>query len=75
MMPIYYMNHVLAGVETRYSPLEKHIFTLIISAHKLKPYFQVHPITVLTNVPFRQIMHKPDLTGRMTKWVLELSQY
>lgn len=26
-------------------------------------------------MPFRHVMHKPDLTGRMTKWVLKLSEY
>lgn len=74
MMPIYYVSHVLAGVQIRYSPLGKHIFTLIISACKLKPYFQVHPVTVFTNVPLRQIMHKPDLTERTTMWVLDFSE-
>lgn len=74
-MPIYYVSHVLAESEARYSPLEKNIFTIIILARKLKLYFQAHSITVLTNVPLRQVMDKPDLTGRMTKWVLELSEY
>lgn len=27
MFPIYYVTHVLAGAETWYTPLEKHIFT------------------------------------------------
>lgn len=26
-------------------------------------------------VPLRQVIHKPDLIERMTKWVLELSEY
>lgn len=39
------------------------------------PYFQAHPIIVLITVPLWQVMHKSDLTGRMTKWVLELSEY
>lgn len=50
-MPIYYVSHALAEVEARYSPLEKNIFTLVISARKLNPYFQVHPVTVLTTMP------------------------
>lgn len=36
MMPIYHISNVLAGVEIRYSPLEKHIFNLVVSARKLK---------------------------------------
>lgn len=49
-MPIYYVRHVLAGVEAKYSPLETHIFNLVISAHKLKSYLQSYPITLLTNM-------------------------
>lgn len=75
MMQVHYVSHVLEWAEIRYSPLKKHIFNLVISARKLKPDFQAHPVVVLTNVPLRQVMHKPDLTGRMTKWVLELSDY
>lgn len=65
----------IVGVEARYNPLEKDILTLVATTWKLKPYFQAHPITVLTMVPLRQVIHKLDLTGRMRKWVLELSEY
>ena len=30
---------------------------------------------MLTNQPLRSIMHKPDLSGRMLKWAIELSEY
>lgn len=46
-----------------------------MSTRKLKPYFQASPVTVLMTVPLQQVMHKLDLTGRMTKWVLKLSEY
>lgn len=49
MLHVYYVSHVLAGAETQYSPLEKHIFNLVILVCKLKPYFQEHPAIVLTN--------------------------
>lgn len=71
-MHVYYVIHVLVGAETRYNPLKKNILR---SARELMPYFQAHPIIVLITVPLWQVMHKPDLTGRMTKWVLELSEY
>ena len=30
---------------------------------------------VLTNLPLRSTIHKPDLSGRMARWVVELSEY
>nr|CAN82191.1 hypothetical protein VITISV_017991 [Vitis vinifera] len=44
-------------------------------ADKLCPYFQAHPVVVLTDQPLRNILHKPDLTGRMLQWAIELSEF
>ncbi|RVW15555.1 hypothetical protein CK203_077735 [Vitis vinifera] len=45
------------------------------AAQKLCPYFQAHPVVVLTDQPLRNILHKPDITGRMLQWAIELSEY
>ncbi|RVW51967.1 Transposon Tf2-8 polyprotein [Vitis vinifera] len=45
------------------------------AAQKLRPYFQAHPVVVLTDQPLRNILHKPDLTGGMLQWAIELSEY
>ncbi|RVW60442.1 Gypsy retrotransposon integrase-like protein 1 [Vitis vinifera] len=45
------------------------------AAQKLRPYFQAHLVVVLTDQPLRNILHKPDLTGRMLQWAIELSEY
>ncbi|XP_060972386.1 uncharacterized protein LOC133038302 [Cannabis sativa] len=57
------------------SNLEKLALALIHAARKLRPYFQCHPITVLTTFPLKTILHKPELSGRLTKWAVELSEY
>ncbi|RVW56687.1 Retrovirus-related Pol polyprotein from transposon 17.6 [Vitis vinifera] len=43
--------------------------------YKLRPYFQAHPVVVLNDQPLRNILHKPDLTGRMLQWAIELSEF
>ncbi|RVW94628.1 Gypsy retrotransposon integrase-like protein 1 [Vitis vinifera] len=73
--PIYYVNRALADVETRYSKMELTALALRSAAQKLRPYFQAHPVIVLTDQPLRNILHKPDLTGRMLQWVIELSEF
>ena len=30
---------------------------------------------LLTNFPLRSTIHKPDLSGRMARWAIELSEY
>ncbi|RVW61661.1 Retrovirus-related Pol polyprotein from transposon 297 [Vitis vinifera] len=73
--PIYYVNRALADVETRYSKMELTALALRSVAQKLCPYFQAHPVVVLTDQPLRNILHKPDLTGRMLQWAIELSEF
>ncbi|XP_034689166.1 uncharacterized protein LOC117917050 [Vitis riparia] len=73
--PIYYVSRALADVETRYSKMELTALALGSAAQKLRPYFQAHPVVVLTDQPLRNILHKPDLTGRMLQWAIELSEY
>ena len=51
------------------------IFTLTVSAQRLRPYFQAHAIVVLTNQPLRAILHRPDTSGRLAKWAMKLSEF
>lgn len=55
--------------------MEQTTLALRTTAQKLRPYFQAHPITVLTNQLLRNVLHKPDISGRMLQWTIELSEY
>ncbi|GKV01946.1 hypothetical protein SLEP1_g14452 [Rubroshorea leprosula] len=58
--PVYYTSKVLQGAELRCSIIEKAALTVVTTAKKLRPYFQAHPIVVLTDQPLRQILQKPE---------------
>ena len=73
--PIYYVSRALADAETRYSKIEQTTLALRSAAQKLFPYFQAHSVVILTDQPLRNILHKPDLSGRMLQWAIELSEY
>ncbi|KAL5744720.1 hypothetical protein ACOSQ2_027836 [Xanthoceras sorbifolium] len=72
---VYYVSKALTDPETRYTEVEKIVLALITSARRLRPYFQAHLITVLTNYPLRQVMQKLEASGRMIKWSVELSEF
>ena len=55
--------------------MEKFSFMLITAAQKLKSYFQVYTIVVLTDKPLRRAMSSPEATGRMALWAVELSEF
>ncbi|XP_077251717.1 uncharacterized protein LOC143890930 [Tasmannia lanceolata] len=46
-----------------------------MGARKLRPYFQAHTIKVLTDQPLKQVLHRPDISGRLVKWAVELSEF
>ncbi|CAL1363288.1 unnamed protein product [Linum trigynum] len=73
--PVYYVSKALLSAERRYMPIEKAVLAVTSAARKLRPYFQGHPITVLSNLPLKKILRSLDASGRMTKWAVELSEY
>ncbi|XP_071695784.1 uncharacterized protein [Rutidosis leptorrhynchoides] len=74
-MPIHFVRKALSGSELNYLPIEKLVYTLVVIARRLRRYFQAHPITVLTDQPIRQLLYKPEISGRLTKWAIELGEH
>jgi hypothetical protein len=73
--PVYYTSRALRRAEERYSNMEKLAFALLISSRKLRPYFQSHPIIVLTDYPLRKAMNKLDAARRLIQWSIEMSEF
>ncbi|KAK3029764.1 hypothetical protein RJ639_038886 [Escallonia herrerae] len=72
--PNYYVIKVLQDVETRYPKIDKIALALIISARRLRPYFQSHTIVVLTDQPLRKVLLSPEASGRLVNWSVELGE-
>ena len=73
--PVYYCSRALRKAEERYPRMEKLILDLVTAARKLRPYFQAHTIEVPIEYPMKQVLHKPETSGRLMKWVIELSEF
>ena len=73
--PVYYCSRALRGAEGRYPRMEKLILAMVTAARKLRPYFQAHTIEVPTEYPMKQMLHKPETSGRLMKWAIELSEF
>ncbi|XP_011083378.1 uncharacterized protein LOC105165921 [Sesamum indicum] len=72
---VYYVSKMLQGAESRYSEMEKLALTLLVTARKLRSYFQSHKVMVLTNHPLKHVILRPEASGRLIKWAVELGQY
>jgi hypothetical protein len=74
-LPVYFVSRILQDAKTRYPPMEKLAFSLVIIARKLRPYFQTHPIRVLTKELLKRVLRKIEVSGRLLNWVVELSEF
>ena len=73
--PVYYCSRALRRAEERYPRMEKRILALVTAARKLRPYFQAHTIELPTEYPMKQVLHKPEVSERLMKWAIELSEF
>ncbi|XP_076957922.1 uncharacterized protein LOC143633516 [Bidens hawaiensis] len=55
--------------------LEKLVLARVYAARRLKRYFQGHPIQVLTDYKLKNVLAKPELSGRLAKWAIELGEH
>ena len=55
--------------------MEKLVLVLVTTARRLRLYFQAHTIEIHTEHPMKKILHKPETSGRLVKWAIELSEF
>ncbi|GAU46144.1 hypothetical protein TSUD_401460 [Trifolium subterraneum] len=73
--PVYFVSRALQGPELRYLQIEKIALAVIMAARKLRYYFLAHSIVIRTDQPVKQLLARPDMVGRMLKWLLELAEF
>ncbi|VFQ58930.1 unnamed protein product [Cuscuta campestris] len=59
----------------RYTPLEKCVLAVVVTVKRLTPYFQAHPVRIMTDQPLGAVLRDPSSSGKVIKWAMVLSQY
>jgi len=70
--PVYFVSEVLSETKVRYPQIQKLIYGVILTRHKLQHYFLGHPMTVVSSFPLGEIIQSRDATRRIAKWSIEL---
>jgi hypothetical protein len=70
--PVYFVSEVLSESKAHYQPVQKLLYAILITSHKLRHYFQEYSISVVTDYPLGDILQNQDATGRISKWAVEL---
>ncbi|VFQ80577.1 unnamed protein product [Cuscuta campestris] len=73
--PVYYTAKTLRGAKLRYSVAEKTVLAVVSTVQRLTPYFQAHPVQVLSQQPIGALLRSPNAPSRMSKWAVFLGAF
>src|SRR4051812_20347402 len=65
---VYYISEVLSASKQNYPHYQKMCYGVYMAARKLKPYFQLNPLTVISSAPLAENIGSRDASERVGKW-------
>jgi ribonuclease HI len=73
--PVYFISEVLGSSKTKYPQVQKLLYVVLLTARKLRQYFDDHKVIVVTGFPIGDILHNKEAIGRIAKWACELGAH
>jgi len=74
-LPVYFASEALVGSKLLYSELEKITYAVIMSARKLRHYFEAHKIIVVIDQLLHDLFSNREASVRIAKWASEPSEF
>jgi hypothetical protein len=73
--PVYFISEVLGPSKKKYPQVQKLLYAVLLTARKLRHYFDDHKVIVVTGFPIEDILHNKEAIGRIAKWACELGAH
>jgi hypothetical protein len=72
---VYFISEALGPSKKKYPQVQKLLYAVLLTAHKLRHYFDDHKVIVVTGFPIEDIFHNKEAIGRIAKWACELGAH
>jgi hypothetical protein len=73
--PVYFISEVLGPSKKKYPQVQKLLYAVLLTARKLRHYFNDHKVIVVTGFPIGDILHNKEAIRRIAKWACELGAH
>jgi hypothetical protein len=70
--PVYFISEVLLETKVRYPQIQKLLYAIVLTRHKLRHYFEGHSVTLVSSFPLGEIAQNRKASGRIAKWAVKL---
>jgi hypothetical protein len=72
---VYFISEVLEPSKMKYPQVQKLLYAVLLTARKLRHYFDGHKVIVVIGFPIGDILHNKEAIGRIAKWACELGAH
>jgi hypothetical protein len=64
---VYFISEVLGPSKKKYPQVQKLLYVVLLTARKLRQYFDDHKVIVVTEFPIGDMLHNKEAIGRIAK--------
>ena len=72
---VYFNSEDLGPSKKKYPQVQKLLYAVLLTARKLRHYFDDHKVIVVTGFPIGDILRNKEAIGRIAKWAYELGAH